>query len=76
MLKHVRELVDFAARYNIKATDAPRKNTHRQLTLEKDNGETFIMFIAASPSDHLALANNKAMIKRFARGVIREYTRK
>lgn len=76
MLKHVRELVEFAAKYNIKATDSPRKNTHRQLLLEKENGEKFTMIIAASPSDHLAMANNRAIIKRFARGVINEYTRK
>lgn len=74
--RHVRDLINYADSLSIRATPRQRKNNHWQLYLTNERGDSYNMIIGSSISDHLAVLNNQAIIKRFARGVIHEYTRK
>jgi hypothetical protein len=74
--RHVRDLISYADSLSIRAVPSQRKNNHWQLCLTNERGDSYNMIIGSSISDHLAVLNNQALIKRFARGVIHEYTRK
>lgn len=74
--KHIRELVRFADKLGIETEVVHRGNTHLQLKMKSSRGDTYNMIVGASPSDHLAVKNNQSRIRRFAKGVMDEYTRK
>jgi len=74
--RHIRELVEFSKSLDLVATPSRRKNTHWLISLTNSTGDTYRVIVGNSISDHLAMANNRGIIKRFARGVMNEYTRK
>ena len=76
MHKHIRELVQFASKLGIETEVVHRGNTHLQLVMTSPRGDIYKMIVGASPSDYLAVKNNQSRIRRFAKGVINEYTRK
>lgn len=68
MLKHLRELQDFATEMGVSVDGFNHGRKHIKMALRKDD-RRFQVVVGASPSCARAEMNNKAMIRRFARGV-------
>lgn len=66
-MKHVKELCRFAESLGLSTKRETRGNTHIGIKLTHPNGESTTMIIGASISDHRAMLNNRAFIKRFIR---------
>lgn len=66
-MKHVKELKKFAEKLGLEVEVKQRKGTHVGLRLNRPDGESTLLIVASSPSDHKAVLNNHAFIKRFIR---------
>lgn len=64
-MKHVKELKKFAEKLGLEVEVRQRKGTHIGLYLNRPDGETALLIVGSSPSDHKAMLNNHAFIKRF-----------
>ncbi len=66
-MKHVREMRRYAEEQGFKVQVEHRGGTHIGLILQHTSGESTTMIMAASPSCHRAVLNNRAFINRFKR---------
>lgn len=66
-MKHVRELKKFAEKLGFEVEVKQRKNSHVGLHLSRHDGESALLIIGSTPSDHKATLNNHAFIRRFTK---------
>jgi hypothetical protein len=66
-MKHVKELKKFAEKLGLEVEAKNRGGTHIGMTIKRQDGESTTLIVSSSPSDHRAMLNNHAFIKRFLR---------
>ena len=65
--KHHQKLISEAERLGCTKLTAIRRSKHYLFVATRPNGESVRLFVAATPSDHLAWRNNIARLRRGVR---------
>ena len=65
MRKILRELVSRIEREGVRVVNVDPSRPHPQLHIVRSDGEKIMMAVSASPSDHRAVHNNIAVVRRW-----------